>query len=151
MWPVFDWQRDVLPVIRATYALMEERGDDFLDWEDLGPHLTRERSESELYNIFQQIKRGGYADVHFAGGMAIAFVQPTEKGLQLTHGWPTPGQGEVDALLRLLDAMIDSPDTSDEERTRLQRLREAAGDVSQSILSGVLGAWLSHVAGLGGS
>jgi hypothetical protein len=75
---------------------------------------------------------------------------PTEKGLQITHGWPIPGQSEVDALLRLLDAMIASPETSEEERSRLQRLRDAAGEVSQSVLSGLLGAWLSQVAGLGG-
>ena len=46
--------------------------------------------------------------------------------------------------------MIDSSNTPDEERTRLVRLRDAAGDVSQSVLSGLLGAWLSQVAGLGG-
>lgn len=146
---MFNWQGDVLPVLQATYGLMEERGDDFLDWEDLGPRLTRDRSERELYNIFQQIKRGGYADVHFAGGMSIAFVQPTEKGLQLTHGWPVPGDGEVVALLRLLDASINSPATPEEERTRLKRLRDAASDVSQSVLTGLLSAWLSQVAGLG--
>jgi hypothetical protein len=65
--------------------------------------------------------------------------KPTEKGLQITHGWPIPGQSEVDALLRLLDAMIASPETSGEERSRLQRLRDAAGEVSQSVLSGLLG------------
>jgi hypothetical protein len=147
---VFDWQRDVLPVIRATYALMEERGDDVLEWEDLGPRLGAERTEGELYNIFQQIKRAGYADVYFAGGMTIAMVRPTENGLQLTHGWPAPGQSEAEALLRVLDTMIESADTSDEERTRLKRLRDAAGDVSQSVLAGLLGAWLSQVAGIGG-
>jgi hypothetical protein len=39
---------------------------------------------------------------------------------------------------------------AEEERSRLQRLRDAAGEVSQSVLSGLLGAWLSQVAGLGG-
>ena len=129
---------------------MEERGEDYLDWEDLGPRLTQERSENEVYRIFHLIKRGGYADVQFGGSMSIGLVQPTEKGLQVTHGWPVPGQGEVDALLGLLDAMIASPDTTEEERTRLQRLRDAASEVSQSVLSGLLGAWLSQVAGLGG-
>jgi len=62
----------------------------------------------------------------------------------------TSGQSDVDALLRLIDARINAPDTPEEERTRLQRLREAAGDVGQSVLTGLLGAWLSQVAGLGG-
>lgn len=96
---MLDWQSDVLAVIRATYALIEERGEDYLDWEDLGPRLTQERSEDELYRIFQLIKRAGYADVQLAGGMSIALVQPTEKGLQITHGWPVRGQGQVEALL----------------------------------------------------
>lgn len=68
----------------------------------------------------------------------------------MTHGWPVPGQSDVDALLRLLDARINAPDTPEEERTRLQSLREAAGDVGQSVLTGLLGAWLSQVTGLGG-
>jgi len=94
---VFDWQHDVLPVTRVTYALMEERGEDLLDWEDLGPRLTHERTEGELYNIFQQIKRGGYADVQFAGGMTIALVQPTERGCS-SH---TGGQFRAKAKSRL--------------------------------------------------
>ena len=148
--PVFDWQREVLPVLRATYDLMDERRTDALDGDELLPVLiTENRTKGDLYGIFRQIHGAGYAHVHFAGGMNVAFVQPTEKGLQVTRGWPVPGQGDVDALLRLLDQRIASPETPDEERTRLERLREAAGSVSQTVLSSLLSAWLSQVSGLG--
>jgi hypothetical protein len=93
---VLDWQRDILPWLRATYALMDERGEDVLDWEDLGPRLMSERTDGELYKIFQVIKRAEYADVYFADRMSIAMVQPTEKGLQLTHGWPAPREERSD-------------------------------------------------------
>jgi hypothetical protein len=149
---MLDWERDILPVLRATYDLMDEEQDDAIETEVLNARLvTEERDEGALYRIFTQIGRTGYADVQFAGGMTVAFVQPTEKGLQVTRGWPVPGQADAEALLRLLDQRIASPDTSEEERTGLTQLRDAAGRVSQSALSSLLGAWLSHVAGPGGS
>jgi hypothetical protein len=143
---MFESDRDVLPVLRATYDLMEEQRTDTLDGkEDLVPRLSEQGHEkATLYEIFRQIHNGGYADVSFAGGMTIGLVQPTEKGFQVTRGWPVPGQGDVQALLRILDARIAAPDTPEDERTRLQRLREAAGNVSQSVLTSLLSAWLSH-------
>ena len=146
---MLDWQRSVVPVLRATYDLMDEGRTDMLDGDELASLITADRTEAELYNVFQLINRTGYADVQFAGAMTIAFVAPTEKGLQTTRGWPAPGQGDVETLLRLLDQRIASPETPDDERTRLQRLREAAGNVSESVLTSLLGAWLSHVAGPG--
>jgi hypothetical protein len=148
---MFDWERDVLPVLRAAYDLMEERRTDMLDGDELAALVTPERTKGDLYSLFQLIDATGYADVRFGGAMSIAFVQPAEKGLQLTRGWPVPGQGDVEALLRLLDLRIASPDTPEEERTRLQRLRDAAGNVGSSVLSSVLSAWLSQVVGVGGS
>jgi hypothetical protein len=147
---VLDWQRDVLPVLRATYDLMDEHQDDFLQGDDLMARLvTEDRDPDALYRIFTQIKRGGYADVEFAGAMTVAFVQPTEKGLQVTRGWPVPGQGDVEALVRLVDQRIASPDTPEDERTRLESLRAAVGNVSQTVLSSILSAWLSQMTGIG--
>jgi hypothetical protein len=147
---MLDWQRSVLPVLHATYDLMDEGRTDMLDGDALLASLvTGDRTKADLYDVFQLINRTGYADVQFASAMSIAFVSPTEKGLQTTRGWPAPGQGDVETLLRLLDQRIASPETPDEERTRLQRLREAAGNVGESVLTSLLGAWLSHVAGPG--
>ena len=146
---MLNWQRDILPVLRAIYDLMDELQEDALDGDELMSRLvTGDRDENVLYGVLKQINRGGYADVQFAGAMTVAFVQPTEKGLQTTRGWPMPGQGDVDALLQLLDQRIASPDTPEEERTRLERLRAAAGGVSQSVLASLLSAWLSHVSGI---
>jgi hypothetical protein len=148
---MFDWERDVLPVLRTTYDLMDERQTDMLDGDELVPLLvTDDRTKGNVYNLFRLIDNAGYADVRFAGGMTVALVRPTEKGLQLTRGWPVPGQSSVEALLRLLDQRIASPTTSDDERTRLRRLRDAAGNVSESVLSSLLASWLSQVSGVGG-
>ncbi len=147
---MLDWERDVLPVLRWTYDAMDEHGTTMLDGDELAPLITETRTKSELYEVFRLIKHGGYAQVDFAGGMSVGFVQPTEKGLQTTRGWPVPGEAQVDLLLRLLDARIASPDTSEGERTALQRLRSAAGDISQSVMTSLLSAWLSQASGIGG-
>jgi hypothetical protein len=89
---VLDFQRDVLPVLRLTYDLMDAQQDDFLDGDELAALVTEDRDEAAVYRIFKLLNRTGYADVQFAGAMTVAFVQPTEKGLQTTRGWPVPGQ-----------------------------------------------------------
>jgi hypothetical protein len=79
---MFDWQRDVLPVLRATYDLMEQRNTDMLDGDELAPLITADRTKGDLYNMFRLLDKSDYARVRFAGGMTVAFIQPTEKGLQ---------------------------------------------------------------------
>ena len=129
---------------------MERRNTDTLETDDLAPLVTAERTDTDVYNLFRLLDRTGYARVSLAGGMTVAFVQATEKGLQVARGWPVPGQSDVEVLLRLLDERIESPDTPEEERKGLRRLRDAVGSVGQSVLSSLLGAWLSQVTGAGG-
>jgi hypothetical protein len=148
---MLDFQRDVLPVLRKTYDLMDEHRTDMLDGDELAPLLGPDRTKIDLYNLFRRLHEAEYVKVRFAGGMNIAFVSPTEKGLQTTRGWPMPGQSHIEALLGLLDERIESPDTPEDERNGLRRLRDAAGTVSQSVLSSVLSAWLAHVTKLSGS
>jgi hypothetical protein len=89
---------------------------------------------------------GGYK----ASGGHIDSIMPRERGLQETMGWPTPADDQTSAelLLRLLDQRIASAPT-EEERTRFQRLRNAAADTGQGILSEVLAALISRASGLG--
>jgi hypothetical protein len=65
---MLDWQRDELPVLRATDDLMEELEDDAPDGDELLARLvTEDRDRKALYTIFTQIDRTGYADVDFGG------------------------------------------------------------------------------------
>lgn len=75
-----------------------------------------------------------------------SLIQPTEKGLQLMRAWPRSGT-DADVLLRLLDERIDDATTSEEERTRLRRFRDAAAELGQGALLAVLTAWSTRVAG----
>ncbi|MGH2957134.1 MAG: hypothetical protein ACRDL6_09085 [Solirubrobacterales bacterium] len=65
-------------------------------------------------------------------------MQAHRQGLQLVANWPSgPGDALAAALLRALDDRIAETD-SEEERTRLEELREAARDVGVNTLSSVL-------------
>lgn len=60
----------------------------------------------------------------------------TEKGLQAAGEWPASTEQAAQALLAALDDAIDNaPDP--EERSRLQTLRSAAGNVSINALGGI--------------
>jgi len=106
---VFDWQRDVLPVIRATYALMEERGEDVLDWEDLGPRLTRERTEGELYTSSSRSSGAG-SGRPFCGRHEHRNGSAHRRVCSSHTDGRHQDRAKVEALLRLLDAMINAPD-----------------------------------------
>jgi len=66
-------------------------------------------------------------------------VAPKPRALQLLRGWPTDA-GEAAIVRGLLDALDEAiANTSDpEEKTRLQKLRGAAGDVGKSVLAGAI-------------
>jgi hypothetical protein len=53
---MLDWQRDILPVLRATYDFMDEQQSDFLDGSELIPHLVAQGHDDDaLYRIFTQV------------------------------------------------------------------------------------------------
>lgn len=150
---MLDWQKDVLPVLAATYELIDESEDGYVDGEDVAAKLGRDADDTAFRSVFQQLDQADYVDVQvWAGGMAPpAMIGATEKGLRITHGWPGEGGESVEILLRLLDERIADPDTPEEERTRLARFREGAAGVSKGVLQSVLSAWLTHVTGAAGS
>lgn len=148
---MLDWQRDVLPVLDATYRMLEEQGPYAqLDGKEVAHALGRDEEDMALRHVFEQLGHAGYIKPTWAGVTLPIMIEPTERGLQYAMGWPVLGQSDVDALLRMLDQRIESPDTPEDERTRLQRLRDAAGDVGTSVMSSLLSAWLSQVSGVGG-
>jgi hypothetical protein len=149
---MLDWQTEVLPALVAAYELIDESTDGFIDGENVAAKLGRDADESSFYSLFRQLDDADYVNVQvWGGGMAPpAMIGPTEKGLQITRGWPGRGGESTEILLRLLDERIADPDVPEEERTRLERLRDAAGDVSKGVLQSVLGAWLTHVSGASG-
>lgn len=66
----------------------------------------------------------------------ISVHEVTEKGLQASGEWPASTEQAAQALLDALDdAINNAPDP--EERSKLQALRSAAGNLSVNALGGI--------------
>ena len=143
-----DWP-NVEPVLLRVYGLMDAAPFHTVEYSALAVEFGFDDDDPDLGRTLRLLDKVGFLDAEFAGMHMPMRVEPTERGLQYARAWPKPGEGEVDALLRILDAHIASPETPDEERPRLQRLRDAAGDMTQSVLANLLAAWGRQVTGLG--
>jgi hypothetical protein len=75
-------------------------------------------------------------------------VTPKPTALQLLRAWPIDARDTAiaDALLVALDNAIEGASDPD-EKTRLQKLRAASGDVGKSVLVGAIVAAGKAVAG----
>jgi hypothetical protein len=69
-----------------------------------------------------------------------------EKALQRVAGWPGAGDDLASELLELIDRRLADPAVSEDERGRLERLRQALGDVGKGVVTGLLtGLVKSHL------
>ena len=139
------WE-EISPVLDATYQLLNERPNGDVrdsDVEALLPRMTPTHVRRALTLLVDQEYIYGYK----APLGRVDSIMPKERGLQEMMGWPRAGEADpsrTELLLRLLDQRIAAAE-SEEERTRIQRLRDAAGRTSESVLGEVLGAWLARV------
>lgn len=73
----------------------------------------------------------------------------SEKGLQQVAGGPGALNTDLAALfLAAIEAKIADPDTPDEERGRLRRLRDCAGEVGQGVVTALIAGVIKGQAGL---
>jgi hypothetical protein len=95
------------------------------------------------------LEQDGWVDAEFEmGSDGPIAATPSPKALQLLRGWPTHASDTaiVRGLLDALDEAIE--DASDpEEKTRLRKVRDAAGDVGKSVLAGAIVAAGKAMAG----
>lgn len=87
------------------------------------------------------VDAGGANDTADGDFLAIALL---ERGRRATGQWPADGG---DALIKLLESRV-AASTTEEERTRWERLRDAAKALGGKALSELSIAYLKHVAGL---
>lgn len=110
-----DWEREVAPVLRTVYDLLDDQVYPYqLDGRAVASALGREDEDPRLAGVLHQLVQAGYIDATYEGMLLPIDIDATERGLQATRGWPVPGQGDVEALLKLLDQRIASPGTSEE-------------------------------------
>jgi hypothetical protein len=76
--------------------------------------------------------------VGFGDPPVMFFIKLTEKGRQEVAGWPVaPGADFGAKLLDELERRIANAG-DEEERTRLQRFRDAVADVGKGVVTGIL-------------
>lgn len=73
-------------------------------------------------------------------------VELLERGRREVGAWPSQ-EGALEGFLELL-AQRASEAEDEDERTRLERLREVAGDVGRPVLSGLLLAYIKTQTGI---
>jgi hypothetical protein len=149
-----DWATRVLPALQAhargyTRALspMGVRTEDVVS--ELGPGADAHMVALTL----DELVRAGYIEETLGADQlpGPAWSRPTEKGLQVTAGWPS-ASGEVafDRLLTVIEERITTAATP-EERSKWERLRDVVLETGRDVFVGVLTATVNaaakHVAG----
>ena len=140
------WEQREQPILEAI-ASFEEAGEDATN-ESVAAATGLE--PSVVGRTMRRLDQAGFisaADATSMGDPHPVYVEAEllERGLRVVGQWPPE---VADAFLGRLDAAIAAA-TDPDERTRLERLRSAAGDVGKAVVSGAIvaaGQW-----GLGGT
>jgi len=141
--PRLDWEADVRPVLVAVKDVLDAT-DDLIRGADLESVHTalgdRAVSEGVTHAALEELRRTDYIEgrVGFGNPPVMFFIKLTEKGRQEVAGWPVaPGADFGAKLLDELERRIADAG-NEEERTRLQRLRDAVADVGKSVITSIL-------------
>lgn len=151
---VLDWTSRVLPVLNAlaraysrapspmgvrTHAVVGELG-----------------ADADGYSValtLGELVRAGYLEETLGADQATGPLSSrlTEKGLQVTAGWPSAsGEVALDRLLTVIEERIAASTTA-EERSNWERLRDGVLGIGRDVFVGVLTATVNsaakHVAG----
>lgn len=147
-----DWS-EVQPVLETTYRLLaQQEKAGRVTGQAVNEALGRDTNDEATGRVLKRLHEAGYIRGQFAWQTSLPLmIDSTEKGLQQTSGWPSPGAAggteQVELLLRLLDERIADEATPDEERSRLRRVRDAVGEVGRGVFTEVLAAYIARVTG----
>jgi DNA-binding transcriptional MocR family regulator len=135
-----DWETEAKPVLAAVYELVENRRSFGVSSVEVAKELKREHGQ--VARVMAYLADDGYLKarpviVQSTSEIATEVEQIEPKTLHALAGWPAPG-GQ-DATAQLVAAIEDlMAKASPEERTKLEKLRDAALTVSSSTLAQVL-------------
>jgi hypothetical protein len=141
----YDWNGNVLPVLRAVGAALSRLGADsaaatFGVSSDLvNDELNRPHEDGRTATALKALADGGYLKPEREfGSFGPEHGLPTEKGHQIISGWPSREPGMVyTRLLEVLDEQADAAEDEQEEK-RWRDLRKRVADIGQSIVTDVL-------------
>lgn len=134
--PARTWETRELRLLEVI-ALDEEAGGTYgLASDEVGRRA--EIPEREVNVGMRALNDAGFiagSVIHTPQGWAIINIRLTERGRRAVGQWPSDDLAAE--LLRILDGRIERAPEGD-ERTRLQRLRDAAADVGRGLLADAL-------------
>jgi hypothetical protein len=135
-----DWETDAKPVLAAVYDLVENKRS--FDVSSVEVAKVLECEHEPVARVMDYLASDGYLTVghlilQTTTEIAVEVERIEPKTLHALAGWPAPGGPDVTA--RLVAAIEDTmAKASPEERTKLERLRDAALTVGSSTLAQVL-------------
>lgn len=135
-----DWDGEVFPVLLSVYrAYSAAPAPMGVRQAAINERLDRGPGNERTARVLEELATSGYIEATQTAWQASGplMCKLTEKGLQHVANWPSgSGDALATALLKALDQEMDEVE-SDAERTRLERLREAATAVGVNTLSSV--------------
>jgi hypothetical protein len=144
-----DWQENIMPLLCAA-ADLEGRlpPDGHVTQDGLNVALGRPPGDPQTSTTLMQLSAAGY----FRDELSVEEVDGPialrlgEKALQRVAGWPGGSGDLASELLVLIDRRLADPAVSDDERGRLERLRQTIGEVGKGVVTGLLTALVkSHI------
>jgi hypothetical protein len=146
----YDWKTEGLPVLQAVSTASESADVDLgVSAKTINELLGRQPDDPRTDRILTMLVRGDYVGQTIRAMGSSGFFQVTEKGLQVTAGWPSGApEATYTRLLELIDERLDEA-VSEEERSRWQRLRDGVvgvgRDVAVDVLSAAAQTGLRHI------
>jgi len=140
-----DWNREVLPVLRAVHTSIQRdsasgvAGFFVTEAASVNDELGRSENDPRTGAVLLELRDTGFILAEFSmdSPSQAHLIRLTEKGSQHVAGWPSrPGDDLFPALITAIEERIAVADA--DERTRLEWLRDGLVAVGQGVVTGVL-------------
>ena len=146
-----DWKTEALPVLEAAHNTSQ--ANPYVSVEAVNAALGRDVGDPRTWNTIGELIGSGWLDV--MGNTAYVYNRPnwpvlmvlSGKSRQLLDSWPADGG---DALYdRFMDALAEAAAaaTTPEERTGIERIREAVGSIGRGVAVSIL-SHVGHIHGV---
>jgi hypothetical protein len=152
---MLDWDRDVMPVLQATYDVwtaamaIDPHARFGVPGQEINEKLGRDADDPRTAVVLDRLRDAGLVDGEGVSGQKNPDdVLVTAKGLQYVAGWPaTPDEAAVARLLAVLDQRIQEAPTP-EARSNWTRLRDAVSALPREVLADVIAQVVTRAPGM---
>jgi hypothetical protein len=138
-----DWAKDVLPVLEGVYEVWTDdpQPEGGVSFDQVNAVLGREADDYSTQLVFMQLvdagylKPGPFGPRNGPGPGGPSSVLLAEKALQRVASWPsTDGAALYAAMLAEVDRRLASAEVTEDERSKLERLRDFMTGVGRDVL-----------------